>query len=224
MDLDQIKKSIESLFSKDGLQVSKFKLFFPEETSIRLNKYSESIELKFGYNLPVIKTRKMMIPISLDIESVILNNNGGKIRIKNFPDINFKYDEWKEKIDSAILDENIYGSIDKNDINIYVDLVQKDIRKKYRDKERRRIADLALKYSHQWIKLVNDDVFDTDKYLNTKNKKQLIKDCEIFVKKNIIESKEIEGRSKTLSIVLIYFILPAIINWVVKKFLDYMFD
>ena len=40
----------------------------------------------------------------------------------------------------------------------------------------------------------------------------------------MIRSGDIEARSGILAFVLIYFVLPAVISWVVKKFLDNYFN
>jgi uncharacterized membrane protein len=57
-----------------------------------------------------------------------------------------------------------------------------------------------------------------------KSRRQYRKDCEAFVKENILASRDVEAKSAVLTFILVYFVLPAVISWVVKKFLDNYFN
>ena len=59
--------------------------------------------------------------------------------------------------------------------------------------------------------------------MTKKNKKLLAENCQKFVHENIVNSKEIEAKSVILTFILVYLILPSVISWVVKKFLDSFF-
>ena len=212
MDLATIKKSIENLFSSDGLQISKFKIFCPPDVSTSIRKTDDGININFNDKLPFVKAKRMFIAITIEIEGLVLRENGGTIRLKYFPDFDFSYD--------LSGDDAVFGSAPSEKINLAP--IKEAILKQYPDPERGKIAKLALQYANEWVNIARDNGINIEEYGRV-NRKKLNSDCESFVKDSIINSKEIEAKSAILTFVLMYFILPAIVSWVVKKFLDNFF-
>jgi hypothetical protein len=211
MDFTQIKEILEGVFSDSGYKIANFTFTFPKELGISVKKVDESLHLDFKGNLPSVKTKKLFIPFSIYVEGVTISENGGSIKLKHFPDFNFTYSD-------GITSEARFGSHYKSTFNN--NLFIQDIDNEYKDNERRRIARVALKYARQWADLVNQNNIE----YTSENKKKLTTDCKNFVKENMIRSGDIEAKSGILTFVLIYFVLPAVISWVVKKFLDNYFN
>ena len=67
MDISKIKEAIESIFSSDGLQIAKFKFFCPPEISTGISKTDEGVSINFLDKLPYVKTRKLLIPITIEV-------------------------------------------------------------------------------------------------------------------------------------------------------------
>jgi len=209
MDISYIKDAIEQAFSKVGFNIAKFAISCPSPLSVIIEKNDDGIKFTFIQNFPTIKTTKFFLSIKTEVEGIFLGKDGGSIKLRHFPDFNFKYS-----------DENteLFGSS-----NFNLDNIQQEINTKYPDRKRKRIADLALTYANEWANIASQNgiVFSGCKQ---SNKDKLSDDCQQFVYENIINSKEIEAKSAALAFILLYFILPTIINWVVKRFLDQLFN
>lgn len=213
MDISKIKEAIESIFSSDGLQIAKFKFFCPPEISTGISKTDEGVSINFLDKLPYVKTRKLLIPITIEVEGLTLRENGGTVKLKYLPDFDFSYDFAN--------DEKTFGAAPQKKFDLTN--IKDQIATQYPDQERQKIAKLALKYANEWSILASASGIDI-KDCGKNSRKKLTEDCKAFVRDNIIKSQEIEAKSAILTFIVLYFVLPAIISWVVKKFLDNFFN
>lgn len=209
MDVSYIKKIVEEVFSKSGYKVDKFTLFCPSILDVRINKIDDGISFDFTKVMPSVRTKKLLIPITAYVEGIFLGKLGGTIKLKYFPDFEFKYSGFEQ---------NNFGSAHHVDLSD----IKSCIAREYPDKQRRKIANLALQYANEWATIVSHNGVDFSRY-DKKNKKLLAENCQKFVHENIVNSKEIEAKSAILTFILVYLILPSVISWVVKKFLDSFF-
>lgn len=209
MDISYIKDAIEKIFSQTGYTISNFSISFPTVLNTRIEKEDNGVHISFSDNFPVIKTKKFLIPIVASVESILLGKDSGKIKLKYFPELTLNYKS----------DESTFGS----NLNFNSDIIREEICKKYPDNERRKIADLALEYANEWATIATENgvVFDQ---CNKYSKKEMTQDCYDFVRNNIVESKEIEAKFAVLGTIILYFLISAIVSWVVKKFLDNIFN
>lgn len=208
MDLLTIKDIISQAFSKSGYSISNFAISFSNNTSILITKKDDGININFLDNLPVVKTKKFFLPIKTEVQGICLSNDYGTIKLKNFPDMKFYYSEQNE--------EQVFGN---SGLVFDTEKLKNDIAKKYPDTKRKKIAELVLDYATEWAVLANSHGVDF-KQCDTYSQKKLYKDCYKFVHDNIINSKKIETKSSSIGLMLLYLFLPAMINWIVKKFID----
>ena len=212
MNISDIKNIIDKAFSKSGYEISKFSISLPSPLSIEIEQNSDSTKVVFKNNLPVVKTRKLFIPITTQLESIFFGKDSGYFKLKHFPNLKFNYSNEEE--------EMRFGS---SSPSINLDKLEKEINAQYSDEKRKKIAQLSLEYANEWanISSSNGVNFST---CGAENKKRLYNDCYNFVYANIVNSKKVNPSSAALSFVLLYFILPAIVNWVVKRFLNNLFS
>lgn len=211
MDISEVKNIVDQVFSDDGFKFLNFFVSCPKSFDMKLNKDKEGINIDFSKDMPHVRTKKFLIPVTVYIEGVFLGASSGSIKLKYFPDIHFDYETFSEER---------FGSTQRN---INLDSFNNQINKQFADEERRKIAKIALQYANEWATIVSQagvNVRDCEKI----DRAKLRKDCENFVLDNIRNSKEIEAKSAILSFILLYFVLPAVISWVVKKFLDNFFN
>jgi hypothetical protein len=211
MDISEIKKIVDQVFSNDGFKFLNFFFICPPSVDIKLNKDEEGINIDFTKHMPYVKTRRMLIPLSVYVEGLFLGPESGSIKLKYFPDLHFDY--------KGFSDER-FGS---NEKITSLESFNNQINKQYPDQERRKIAKIALQYANEWATIVSQAGVNV-KDCGQLDRKKLKQDCEKFVLENIKNSKEIEAKSAILSFILIHFVLPAVISWVVKKFLDNFFN
>ena len=207
MELSEVKQIVEQVFSDAGYEINNFTFFCPTSLSISLEKTANDLSIKFNTGLPSVQTKKLFIPITAQLQGISLGEDGGSIKLKYFPDIKFSYGQSEER----------FGSCSSN---VDLDRIKSEINKEFPDTERNTIAKLALKYTQEWTSIASANGLCED----LKSRRQYRKDCEAFVKENILASRDVEAKSAVLTFILIYFVLPAVISWVVKKFLDNYFN
>lgn len=212
MELAELKNIIEQIFSKSGYEVNSFTFFCPTSSSISIKKTNDSLDISFKEGMPSVQTKKLFIPITAHLEGISLGEDGGTIKLKYFPDINFSYGQ-----DSR---EERFGAYNNT---IDTKLIKSQINKEFPDSARNKIANLALKYTQEWANIASDNGNDLSFCKSKRLRNKYRQDCESFVKENIMLSKDIEAKSAILTFILIYFVLPAVVSWVVKKFLDNFF-
>lgn len=208
MDIYEVKKIIDDIFSEDGYKILGFSLSCPKNLSCRLTKTDKGLDLSFDGDLPTVNTRKFLIPLAAKIEGIYLGEDGGSLKIKYLPDVQFKYgDNHEENFGASPVD------------NLCLESISAQIDKKFEDVERRKIAKLALQYTHEWATIVSQNGMSI-RYCDDKTKNKLKKDCENFVLENMRNSKDIEAKSAILTFILMYVVLPMVIKWVIERFFN----
>jgi hypothetical protein len=180
----------------------------PPSLSVDISKKDNGISVNFKDKLPSVQTKKLLIKISTGVEKIFFGAESGSIKLKYFPEFPFSYKDDSE--------EERFGNA--KECLDFVEFKQ-EIAKQYPDNERKKIAELALKYANEWAIISSQNCSEFKSSIR-KNRRRLSKECNKFVYENIINSKEIEAKSIALSFILLYFVLPAIVNWIVKRFLD----
>jgi hypothetical protein len=211
MNISDVKNIIDKAFSKAGYEISKFSIVLPSPLSVEIEQSSDSTKIVFKNKLPVVKTRKLFIPIKTELESIFFGKEDGYFKLKHFPNLKFNYSDNEEmKFGAAPLSVNL-------------DKIEKEINLKYQDEKRKSIAKLALGYANEWANIASSNGIDFNT-CGSENKKRLYDDCYRFVYENMINSKKVNPTSVALSFVILYLILPAIVNWIVKRFLNNLFN
>lgn len=200
MDLKNIYQILNQLFST-GFYINNIKIKCQTPADIKIINNGESVYFSFENNLPSAEVHKF-ITLKLNVEGVSFGKNGGLIKLKNFPDIKFDY-EQKKTFGSA---PNInFDNIDtENEINAA-----------FQSKSKRKIAARCLQYAKDWatiaslsgVQFSKCDQFD---YFILKNQ------CYYFVEEQIKNDKELKYGS-FVSIIILGIILPAIIKWAVER-------
>lgn len=206
--ISQIKQIVDFIFSKNGYDVKNLNISFPQPLDIKIIKdTSENIILSFTESLPKV-TWKKIIRLSAYVQGLTLGKNGGTLKLKYLPDINFSYDENSE---------TLFGSYkDFSDIEAQID-------NEYKDEERNFLAKKCLHYAGEWATIASQggmDFSSCDKY----SKRQLKRDCKDFVMSNIKNDPEILCGSVVLTFLLIYVVLPVILKFILERMFKKLFN
>jgi hypothetical protein len=210
MSPQEINVMLRNLFNGNGVDLKGFKIKADSPLDTKIISKNNTTTIVFEDNLPRVEIVKLFT-IKCYIEQIVLGQEGGSIKIKNFPDINFGYDS------NSLLDflgKNIsynFGSMDN------------EIEKKYGNGDKQRIAKKCLQYAQEWSRIsmsAGVNFADSDSC----KRKALRKDCYDFVKENVEEDVKYKYKSVFITFILITVILPAIISWVVGKILDELFN
>jgi hypothetical protein len=212
MNISDVKNIIDKAFSKAGYEISKFSIVLPSPLSVEIEQNPDNTKIVFKNKLPVVKTRKLFIPIKTELESIFFGKEDGYFKLKHFPNLKFNYSDNNQ--------EMRFGAPPPS---INLDKIEKEINLKYQDEKRKSIAKLALDYANEWANIASSNGIDFNT-CGSENKKRLYDDCYRFVYENMINSKKVSPTSAALSFVILYFILPAIVNWIVKRFLNNLFN
>jgi hypothetical protein len=208
LDIEQIKKIVHDLFSKDGYKISNFGVSCPNDLGINIKKNDDSIDILFTKSLPTAFLEKF-IKFSVSLQGVSLGLTKGYIRLKNFPDIPINY---------GVKNQDIMSS--SNYVN--VDDIYADIENEYKDEGRKKIAQKALQYASEWTTIVCSNGVDL-KGAEPLERRKLKKQCCQFVKENIQNEKDNYGFA-ILGTIVLFYILPIVIGWVVTKLLNKWWD
>lgn len=206
--ISQIKQIVDFIFSKNGYDVKNLNISFPQPLDIKIVKdISENIILSFTESLPKV-TWKKFIKLSAYVQGLTLGKDGGTLKLKYLPDINFSYDD-----NAATLFGN---SLNTNDIEEEIDYT-------YPDEERNFIAKKCLQYGNEWATIASRSGTDfslCDRY----TKRQLKRDCKNFIVSNIKEDEEIIHGSVILSFLLLYVVLPVILKFILERLFKKLFN
>lgn len=201
MDLKKISEIINQLF-EDGYKANNVVVKCQSPTSLTIIKDKQGILIKFIDKLPCVELNKF-IRFKLDVEGISFGENAGIIKIKNFPDMPFSYED-NQTLDSA------YG-------NVNIDVSEEEINTAFKSESKRKIASRCLHYAKEWatIASLNGVRFDSydkfDKFI-LKNK------CYYFVEEQIKKDEDLQYGS-FISIFILSLILPTIIKWAVDRIL-----
>lgn len=204
MNIKQVKCIIDAILSREGWQLGNINIKCSLPLIVKIQNDNDTIVLNFEKSYPVAIIKKF-VKLKLSVKGISLGKDGGTIFIKFFPDINFSYE-----------DETNFGSVYSVDL-------ESDIIAEYEDEERRKIARKCLQYANEWTTIVSTGNPEAQKSKTKFSRSALRKQCVKFVSENIKNDKEIQCGSVLLSFLFLYVVLPAVINWVVKKVLDKWF-
>ena len=212
MNIQEIKETLKKIFSEDGFKFLNFSFKCPHNLDSTLKKTDDGISIEFTKEMPYVKVKKILIPVTIYVEGLLLGEKGGSVKLKYFPDIHFEYD--------GFTDEKKFGQ--QKAENFKIEAFYDEINQKYPDEERRKIARLSLQYAAEWAKILEETKGDVTNFPILEREK-LRDNCEKFVLENVKKSKEIKARSAILSFLLFYIVIPSIVNWIIKKFLEHYF-
>jgi hypothetical protein len=211
MSPKQINVALKNIFNDYGLDINGVKIKSDSPCDVNVTHEKNRTTIKFLKNLPKAEIKRF-ITLSAYIEGIYFGEEKGSIKLKNFPDLFFGYEETTSLV--SLIQNNFYSSID----------IHKEVEEKYTCKDQERIAKKCLQYAQEWTTIsMNGGVdFKTAGYLK---RYDLRRKCYNFVKENIKSdfAKEEEHSSILLTFLFFSVILPAIISWVVHRVLDELF-
>ena len=207
-DISKIKDILKSIFSDIGYKTSSISFKCPSPLCLSIANLKESINIDFINSkiLPVATVEKL-IKFNLSILGISLQETGGVIKIKFFPDIKFDYNGSVK-----------FGSKD----DVEYEAITQEINQQYGDPERKKIAQRCLQYGSEWATIVSSSQTEPVIY-SERDKRKLKKQCYNFIYENMKNDKEIECGSIILVILFLNFVLPTIISWIVTKILNHWF-
>lgn len=99
--------------------------------------------------------------------------------------------------------------------------IHQDIEIKYKKKKERKMAEKCLQLGQEWATIVSDGFTSSD-FLKKGERTPLTKECKDYIKDNLSE-EELSTFFPVLPI-LAQILLSFIINWVVKKIIENLFN
>lgn len=206
-DISKIKDILTEIFSDNGYKAGDMLVQCPSPVTVNIENKDDSVSIDFTDNLPTA-TIKKLIKLNFKILGVVLGQTGGTIKIKYFPDIKFDYAGSMK-----------FGAVN----NMAYDAICKEIDAQYGDAERKKIAQRCLQYGTEWATIVSASQTEPVVY-SERDKRKLRKQCYNFIYENIKDDKEIECGFVVLGVILLNFVLPVIISWIVTKILNHWFN
>jgi hypothetical protein len=91
-ELKKVYDVLTSISSKKGFKVDKFTITAKSPVTAQITMSDGNVDIDFLDNTPVVTVRKI-IRISISVLGITLMPSGGIIRLDNFPDMPFDYDE-----------------------------------------------------------------------------------------------------------------------------------
>ncbi len=210
MSPKEINIALRNIFNGNGLEAKGFMIKADSPVETNITHEDNTTIIKFEGNLPRAEITRF-ITLKAYIEQITFGEDGGSIKLRNFPDIHFGYDSNSLL---EFLEKNIpynFGSMDNQ------------IEEKYSDGNKREIAKKCLQYAREWSTMSMSAGVDFSN-ASSCQKKALRKDCYNFVKENVEQDVKNKYSSVFLMFVLLSVILPAIIQWIVHKVLDELFN
>ena len=210
MSPKEINIALRNIFNGNGLEAKGFLIKADSPVNTYITHENNTTIIKFSENLPRAEITRL-ITLKAYIEEIAFAEDGGSIKLRNFPDIHFGYDS------NSLLDflgKNIphnFGSMDNQ------------IEEKFCDENKREIAKKCLQYAQEWSTISMQADVD---FANASSceRKDLRRDCCRFVRDNVEEDVKEKYGSVFLTFILLTVILPAIISWVVHRVLDELFS
>lgn len=206
MDLKHIRDIIYQIFSDSGYMFNNMNIKFPQPLNVSITKKDDIISIDFVNDNPRISWQRI-IRLSAHINGVSLGKDGGTIKLRYLPDINFSYDKTSEQF---------FGSRTYDFSSI-----EQEINAQYADEERRKLATRCLQYGIEWATIASRSN-DALSYATPKEQKILKQQCKEFIKDNIINEKR--HGSAVLMFILLYVLLPVILKFIVEKIFRKIFE
>jgi len=210
MSPKEISEVLFKIFSDEGFSVNGFKI--KSESPLVANVYNdgERSTISFGTNYPKAEITRL-ITLYAYIEQLVFRKDGGTVRLKNFPDISFGYDK------SSILD-----FLDHLTYAGHQCQIEEEIKEKYSDDTKRKIAKDCLQYATEWATIVSQSGGFCE--AGPSKRKELKRQCYNFVVENVRENaKEKKYGSVILTYLLVFIIIPAVARFIIVRLLEKYF-
>lgn len=207
MSPKEISQILLSIFSDEGYTVQGFKI--KSKSPLIANVYNEGSEtsIKFGPNLPKAEITRL-ITLYVYIEEILFKQDGGVVRLKNFPDISFGYEQSLLSVlfsNNFACDEDLHSLIEET----------------YTDEKKKKIAEKCLHYGTEWATIVSQSGGFAG--ANSSDKKELKSQCINFVVENVRHDVEQEYGSVILTYLLVFIVIPAIARFIITRLLEKYF-
>ena len=202
-----VHQAILNLFSEDGLEVSGFVVKAKSPTDINITNNDKLVEIKFPNNKPRAEITRI-ITFYAHVEQINVGEEGGLIKLRNFPDFSFSYD-------SSLFSHNAP--------RVDCGAILEEIDNKYSGQRDKQIAKKCLQYAEEWATICHqtgitfNDADYADRYV-------LYNNCYDYVAENIEADIEKRYGSVILTWLFVYVVLPMIIKWIVNKVLERLFN
>ena len=207
MSPKQVSEVLFSIFSDDGYKVNGITI--KSESPLIGNIYSseQQTSIKFGNNLPKAEIKRL-ITLYAYIEEIIFRQDGGVVRLKNFPDISFGYEQ---SLISVLFSEKFSCSREMHEL----------IEKTYTDEKKKKIAEKCLHYGKEWATIVSQSGGFAE--ASSSDRKALRSQCINFVVENVRHDVEQEYGSVILTYLLVFIVIPAIARFIITRLLEKYF-
>ena len=208
MSPKEISEVLFSIFSDDGYTVNGFKIKSESPLISTVENKDNKVTISFGKNLPRAEITRI-ITLYAYIEQLVFGEEGGTVRIKNFPDISFGYDK-----------SSIFNFLDQLTYAGQCD-IEDEIEKKYSDDTRRKIAKECLQYATEWATIVSQSGGFSN--VGSAKKKELKNQCYDFVVENVRRDADEKYGSVILTYLLVFIIIPAVARFIIVRLLEKYF-
>jgi len=207
MSPKQISDTLASIFSDEGFSVQGFKI--KSKSPLVANIYNENNEtsIKFGSNFPKAEITRL-ITLYVYIEEIIFRESGGVVRLKNFSDISFGYEQ---SLLSVLFSDKFSCSRELHQL----------IEETYTDEKKKKIAQQCLHYGTEWATIVSQSGGFVG--ANDNDRKKLRSECINFVVENVRHDVEQEYGSVILTYLLVFIVIPAIARFIITRLLEKYF-
>ncbi len=202
-----IYDTISKLFSGDGFTVNGYTVKAESPLVASLTNNDGLFELEFGNNNPKVEITRF-ITFYAYIEQINFGEDGGLVKLRNFPDFKFSYTS------------NMFNSCP---MDFESDSIKEEIASQYSSKRDREIAKKCLQYAEEWATICHQSgvTFNNADYAD---RYILYNNCYDFVEENIKANVEERYGSVILTWIFVYVVLPMIIKWIVNKVLERLFN
>jgi len=207
--IQQIRDIVNYIFSPNGYNIKNLNVSFPEPLDIKVVRdKNDNIVLSFTGSLPKVGWQKI-IKLTAWVQGITLGQSEGVLRLKYLPDIKFGYDTSSE---------NIFNSMYSTDD------ISQEIELEYGDcEEKKKIANKCLQYASEWATIASQGgvIFSS---CSEKSKRQLKRECKMFVMDNVRNDPEIVAGSVLLTFLFFYVVLPVILKFVLERLFKKLFN
>lgn len=209
MNIHDVRDIISSAFSAAGFTQDSYTVNLSSPTTVHLYGDSDSLHVIFApKTLPTMSVQKI-IKLSVNLEEIYVDSKGGKIKLKNFPDINFRFD--------ASSDGEPHCGASHPPI-LGTDLLDEVDAKYGGDPARRKIARKVLQYAHAWA-IMSVEGGTSFAGFDEGARRDAVNQCVDFVTEQMRADPDVRHGS-VLIIMLVQLILPYIIKWIVERMID----
>ena len=204
IDLKHIRDIVYQIFSDSGYSINNVNIQFPQPLNIKITKDANSISLDFDNNVPKISWKRL-ITLSAYINGLALKENGGVLKLRYLPDIEFSY----EKTQELMFGQNFNFSDISNEID-----------SQYKDEARKKLATKCLQYGVEWVTIASQN--PTFGQSSLAEQRLLKEQCKDFIKDNIRGEKK--HGSVVLTFILLYVLLPVVLKFIVDRIFKKIFN